>query len=134
MTDRRRQFDEPLRAKEGDAGYIAGLEILDAYVDRELAGKDPAREFPAARSIFRAARAARPITMGCWRPRAVGSSTRSALLRPPQVPATLVRSSPWRPTDRMKATVPARDASWLGSRGLDRTEAMQTRREETEMP
>jgi hypothetical protein len=46
MTDRRRQLDELLRAKEGDAGCTAGLEILDAYVDRELAGKDPAREFP----------------------------------------------------------------------------------------
>jgi hypothetical protein len=46
MTDRRRQLDELLRAKEGDAGCTAGLEILDACVDRELAGKDPAREFP----------------------------------------------------------------------------------------
>jgi hypothetical protein len=46
MTGRRRQLDELLRAKEGDAGCTAGLEILDAYVDRELAGKDPAREFP----------------------------------------------------------------------------------------
>jgi hypothetical protein len=46
MIDRRRQLDELLRAKEGDAGCTAGLEILDAYVDRELAGKDPAREFP----------------------------------------------------------------------------------------
>jgi hypothetical protein len=46
MTDRRRRLDELLRAKEGDAGCDAGQEILDAYVDQELAGKDPAREFP----------------------------------------------------------------------------------------
>lgn len=46
MIDRRRQLDELLRATEGDAGCTAGLEILDAYVDREVAGKDPAREFP----------------------------------------------------------------------------------------
>jgi hypothetical protein len=46
MIDRGRQLDELLRAKEGDAGCTAGLEILDAYVDREVAGKDPAREFP----------------------------------------------------------------------------------------
>lgn len=46
MIGRRRHLDELLRAKEGDAGCTAGLEIFDAYVDRELAGKDPAREFP----------------------------------------------------------------------------------------
>jgi hypothetical protein len=46
MIDRRRHLDELLRAKEGDAGCTAGVEILDAYVDQELAGKDPARDFP----------------------------------------------------------------------------------------
>jgi hypothetical protein len=46
VTDRRRQLDELLRAQEGDAGCTGGQEVLDAYVDRELAGKDPAREFP----------------------------------------------------------------------------------------
>ncbi len=45
MTDRR-QLDELLRAKDGDAGCTAGEEILDAYVELELAGKDPAGVFP----------------------------------------------------------------------------------------
>jgi hypothetical protein len=46
MTDRRRRLDQLLRAKEGDAGCTAGLQIFGAYVDRELAGEDPAGEFP----------------------------------------------------------------------------------------
>ena len=46
MTDRRRQLDEMLRAQEGDAGCTAGEDILDAYVELELAGEDPARVFP----------------------------------------------------------------------------------------
>jgi hypothetical protein len=47
MTDpHRRQLDELLRAQEGDAGCTAGEAILDAYVELELAGQDPAREFP----------------------------------------------------------------------------------------
>jgi hypothetical protein len=46
MTDRRHRLDELLRAKEGDAGCNAGEEILDAYVELELAGEDPARVFP----------------------------------------------------------------------------------------
>jgi hypothetical protein len=45
MTDRHR-FDELLRAKEGDAGCTAGEDILDAYVELELAGEDPSRVFP----------------------------------------------------------------------------------------
>ena len=45
MTDRRR-LDELLRAEEGDVGCTAGEAILDAYVDLELAGQDPARVFP----------------------------------------------------------------------------------------
>jgi hypothetical protein len=46
VTDPRRELDELLRAKEGDAGCTAGEEILDAYVELELAGEDPARAFP----------------------------------------------------------------------------------------
>ena len=46
MNDRRRQLDELLRAQVGDAGCTAGEEILDAYVELELAGEDPARVFP----------------------------------------------------------------------------------------
>jgi hypothetical protein len=45
MTDRRR-LDELLRAADGDAGCSAGEDILDAYVELELAGEDPARVFP----------------------------------------------------------------------------------------
>ena len=39
-------LDELLRVKEGDAGCTAGEAILDAYIDVELAGEDPARVFP----------------------------------------------------------------------------------------
>ena len=45
MTDLRR-LDELLRAEDGDAGCNAGQEILEAYVELELAGEDPARVFP----------------------------------------------------------------------------------------
>jgi hypothetical protein len=45
MTDRRR-LDDLLRAQDGDAGCTAGEDILDAYVELELAGFDPARVFP----------------------------------------------------------------------------------------
>jgi predicted anti-sigma-YlaC factor YlaD len=41
-----RNLDELLRATDGDAGCAAGEEILDAYVDLELAGKDPAQVYP----------------------------------------------------------------------------------------
>ena len=34
------------RAKDGDAGCTAGVDILDAYVELELAGEDPARVYP----------------------------------------------------------------------------------------
>jgi hypothetical protein len=40
------KLDEPLRAQDGDAGCTAGETILDAYVDMELTGEDPARVFP----------------------------------------------------------------------------------------
>lgn len=46
MTDRRRDLDELLRAQPGDAGCTAGEDILDAYVELELAGEDPARVYP----------------------------------------------------------------------------------------
>jgi hypothetical protein len=45
LTDLR-DLDELLRTKDGDAGCTAGEEILDAYVELELAGQDPARLFP----------------------------------------------------------------------------------------
>ena len=45
MRDLRR-LDELLRAEDGDAGCTAGEDILDAYVELELAGEDPAAVFP----------------------------------------------------------------------------------------
>jgi RNA polymerase sigma-70 factor (ECF subfamily) len=66
MTDLRR-LGELLRAKDGDAGCTEGEEILDAYVELELAGEDPARVYPGTRSTFRAAPAAAPITTVCSR-------------------------------------------------------------------
>jgi hypothetical protein len=45
MDDRLR-LDELLRAQDGDAGCTAGEDILDAYVELELAGEDPAHTYP----------------------------------------------------------------------------------------
>jgi hypothetical protein len=39
-------LDELLRAIDGDAGCTASAEIIDAYVELELAGEDPARVYP----------------------------------------------------------------------------------------
>jgi hypothetical protein len=64
MADLRR-LDDLLRVKDGDVGCTAGEEILDAYIELELAGSDPARVYPARRSTFRVAPAAGPITTGC---------------------------------------------------------------------
>jgi len=38
-----RDLDEILRAEEGDAGCAASVERLDAFVELEIAGEDPAR-------------------------------------------------------------------------------------------
>lgn len=46
MTDPHRHLDELLRAIDGDAGCTAGEEILDAFVELELAGRDPAATYP----------------------------------------------------------------------------------------
>ncbi|HEY4281374.1 MAG TPA: hypothetical protein VGM91_24390 [Conexibacter sp.] len=45
MTDER-PFDELLHAREGDVGCDAGRPILDTYVEIELSGGDPSRQFP----------------------------------------------------------------------------------------
>jgi predicted anti-sigma-YlaC factor YlaD len=45
MTDLR-DLDELLRATDGDAGCTAGEGILEAYVELELAGEDPATVYP----------------------------------------------------------------------------------------
>lgn len=46
MTDELRDLDDLLRAQPGDAGCTAGEDILDAYVELELAGKNPALIYP----------------------------------------------------------------------------------------
>ena len=46
MTDVARDLDLLLRALPGDAGCTAGEDILDAYVELELAGDDPAQTYP----------------------------------------------------------------------------------------
>jgi predicted anti-sigma-YlaC factor YlaD len=45
MNDWRR-LDELLRAEDGDAGCDAGAEIMEDYVERELAGEDPSDTYP----------------------------------------------------------------------------------------
>jgi predicted anti-sigma-YlaC factor YlaD len=45
MTDDLR-LQHLLRAEDGDAGCTAGEDILDAYVELELAGADPAQVYP----------------------------------------------------------------------------------------
>jgi hypothetical protein len=45
VTDHR-HLDDLLRSLDGDAGCTAGEEILDEYVELELAGEDPAAVFP----------------------------------------------------------------------------------------
>jgi hypothetical protein len=45
MNDRR-GLDGLLHAKDGDAGCTAGEDILEVYVELELAGGDPAQAFP----------------------------------------------------------------------------------------
>jgi hypothetical protein len=46
MTHDARDLDALLRSEPGDAGCTAGEDILDAYVELELAGEDPAATFP----------------------------------------------------------------------------------------
>jgi hypothetical protein len=46
VSDVARDLDELLRALPGDAGCTAGEDILDAYVELELAGADPAQTYP----------------------------------------------------------------------------------------
>ena len=46
MTDVQRDLDQLLRALPGDAGCTAGEDILDAYVELELVGADPAQTYP----------------------------------------------------------------------------------------
>jgi predicted anti-sigma-YlaC factor YlaD len=46
MTAHHRDLAELLAAVDGDAGCTAGEGVLDAYVELELAGENPARVYP----------------------------------------------------------------------------------------
>jgi hypothetical protein len=46
VSDVPRDLDELLRALPGDAGCAAREDILDAYIELELAGEDPAQTYP----------------------------------------------------------------------------------------
>jgi hypothetical protein len=46
MSRDRQELDVLLRSEPGDAGCTAGEDILDSYVELELAGEDPAGTFP----------------------------------------------------------------------------------------
>jgi hypothetical protein len=46
MTDDHQHLDDLLRSLDGDAGCTAGEDIMDAYVELELAGEDPSDAFP----------------------------------------------------------------------------------------
>ncbi len=62
-----RHLDDLLRSLDGDAGCTAGEAILDAYVDLELAGEDPATAFPGTAIHLAAAPAAARITTVFWK-------------------------------------------------------------------
>jgi hypothetical protein len=49
-----RDFDDLLRAADGDAGCNATREILEAYVELEIAGREPERLYPAAATHLQA--------------------------------------------------------------------------------
>ena len=70
MTDPRR-LDELLRAEEGDPGCGAGEDILDAYVEPELAGENPARVYPGTAIHLRSCRGCQADHAGCSKPLAV---------------------------------------------------------------
>jgi hypothetical protein len=46
MNEHDRNLDALLRAQDGDAGCFAGEDIFDAYIELELAGRDPGAVFP----------------------------------------------------------------------------------------
>ncbi len=58
MTDQR-DLDQLLGTDEGDAGCGAGEDILDAYVELELTGEDPARVFPGTAAHLKSCSACR---------------------------------------------------------------------------
>jgi hypothetical protein len=53
------RLDELLRTDDGDAGCTAGEDILDAYVELELDGEDPASVYPGTAIHLRGCRGCR---------------------------------------------------------------------------
>jgi hypothetical protein len=47
MTERDTEPRDLLAAEPGDPGCAAGATVLDAFVELELSGADPARTYPA---------------------------------------------------------------------------------------
>jgi predicted anti-sigma-YlaC factor YlaD len=54
MTDDRPDLAQLLTAIDGDVGCTPGESVLDAYVELELAGEDPARVYPGTAIHLRA--------------------------------------------------------------------------------
>ncbi|HEX5193155.1 MAG TPA: hypothetical protein VFW09_10155 [Solirubrobacteraceae bacterium] len=54
MSEHRPDLDKLLAATDGDAGCTAGEGVLDAYVELELAGKNPAHVYPGTAIHLRA--------------------------------------------------------------------------------
>ena len=54
-----RELDDLLRAEDGDAGCAAGEDVMDAYVELELAGADPALVYPGTAIHLRSCRGCR---------------------------------------------------------------------------
>ena len=52
-------LSELLLADPRDAGCLAGLEVIDQYVELELVGKDPAESFPGVAAHLRSCPACR---------------------------------------------------------------------------
>jgi hypothetical protein len=52
-------LDELLRADPADPGCEAGIEIIDEYVELELAGRDAAAQFPGLAAHLRCCPACR---------------------------------------------------------------------------
>jgi hypothetical protein len=59
MTDEHPDLADLLAAPAGDAGCTPGEDILDAYVELELAGKDPSRVYPGTAIHLRICRGCR---------------------------------------------------------------------------
>jgi hypothetical protein len=59
MSHIAQNIDELLTADPKDPGCEATLEVLDLYVEADLAGRDPARRFPGAAAHLRSCPACR---------------------------------------------------------------------------